>query len=174
MPRIIKLTKRQLKETDISDFDYIDDENDMPSRIGQSQISVDGKVDDTESGDTLIGDRVAKSMTPQTYSRFNNYSNGYSHRMREGVDVNKDNVDDFYNNDELDMLSNGDNNDNLIKIPQGVDYKTNMLVAAMNNLNSKQQAIVINKILENVDMNSIPYRWKKELIMKLLSNNKIK
>ena len=94
--------------------------------------------------------------------------------MREGVDVNNDNVDDFYNNDELDILSNGDNNDNLIQIPQGVDYKTNMLVAAMNNLNSKQQAIVINKILENVDMNSIPYRWKKELIMKLLSNNKIK
>ena len=174
MPRIIKLTKRQLKETDSSDFDYIDDENDMPSRIGQSQISVNGKVDDTESGDTLIGDRVAKSMTPQTYSRFNNYSNGYCHRMREGVDVNKDNVDDFYNNDELDMLSNGDNNDNLIKIPQGVDYKTNMLVDAMNNLNPKQQAIVINKILENVDMISIPYRWKKELIVKLLSNNKIK
>ena len=174
MPRIIKLTKRQLKETDISDFDYIDDENDMPSRIGQSQISVNGKVDDTESGDTLIGDRVAKWMTPQTYSLFNNDSNGYCHRMREGVDVNKDNVDDFYNNDELDMLSNGDNNDNLIKIPQGVDYKTNMLVDAMNNLNPKQQAIVINKILENVDMISIPYRWKKELIMKLLSNNKIK
>ena len=94
--------------------------------------------------------------------------------MREGVDVNNDNVDDFYNNDELDILSNGDNNDNLIQIPQGVDYKTNMLVDAMNNLNPKQQAIVINKILENVDMNSIPYRWKKELIMKLLSNNKIK
>ena len=162
MPRIIKLTKQQLKETDNGDFDYIDDENDMPSSIGQSQISVDGKVDDTESGDTLIGDRIAKSMTPQTYSRFNNYSNGYCHRMREGVDVNNDNVDDFYNND------------NLIQIPQGVDYKTNMLVDAMNNLNSKQQAIVINKILENVNMNGIPYRWKKELIMKLLSNNKIK
>ena len=139
MPRIIKLTKQQLKETDNGDFDYIDDENDMPSRIGQSQISVVGKVEDTES-----------------------------------VDVNNDNVDDFYNNDELDILSNGDNNDNLIQIPQGVDYKTNMLVDAMNNLNSKQQAIVINKILENVNMNDIPYRWKKELIMKLLSNNKIK
>ena len=174
MPRIIKLTKQQLKETDNGDFDYIDDENDMPSSIGQSQISVDGKVDDTESGDTLIGDRIAKSMTPQTHSRFNNYSNGYCHRMREGVDVNNDNVDDFYNNDELDILSNGDNDDNLIQIPQGVDYKTNMLVDAMNNLNSKQQAIVINKILENVNMNGIPYRWKKELIMKLLSNNKIK
>ena len=49
-----------------------------------------------------------------------------------------------------------------------------MLVDAMNNLNSRQQAIVINKILENVNMNGIPYRWKKELIMKLLSNNKIK
>lgn len=174
MPRIIKLTKQQLKETDNGDFDYIDNENDMPSSIGQSQISVDGKVDDTKSGNTLIGDRIAKSMTPQTYSRFNNYSNSYCHRMREGVDVNNDNVDDFYNNDELDILSNGDNNDNLIQIPQGVDYKTNMLVDAMNNLNSKQQAIVINKILENVNMNGIPYRWKKELIMKLLSNNKIK
>ena len=122
MPRIIKLTKQQLKETDNGDFDYIDNENDMPSRIGQSQISVDGKVDDTESGDTLIGDRIAKSMTPQTYSRFNNYSNGYCHRMREGVDVNNDNVDDFYNNDELDILSNGDNNDNLIQIPHRMGF----------------------------------------------------
>lgn len=174
MPKIIKLTRKQLREADECDFDYIDNENDMPSSNGQTQIGVDGKIDDTESGDTLIGDRVAASMMPQTYSRFNNYSNGYHHCMREGVDVNNDNVDDFYNNDELDILSNGDNNDNLVKIPQGVDYKTDMLVNAMSNLNSRQQAIVLNKILENVDMNNIPYKWKKELIMKLLSNNKVK
>lgn len=172
MPRIIKLTKKQLKEADDGNFDYIDDNNDMPSSNNLSQISVDGKLDNDRSGDPLIGDRIAKSITAQTYSRFNNYSNNFRHGMREGVDVNNDNVDDFYNNDELDILSNGDDNDNLVKIPQGVDYKTNMLVDSMSNLNSKQQAIVLNKILENIDLNSIPYRWKKELIMKMLSNNK--
>lgn len=174
MPRIIKLTKRQLTETDEGDFSYVDDENGMPSSIGQTQISVDGKVSDTESGDTLIGDRVANTLTPQSYSRFSHYTNGYRHGMREGVDVNNDNVDDFYNNDELDILSNGDDKDNLVKIPEGVDYKTDMLVDAMSSLSSKQQAIVINKILENIDMSSLPYNWKKELMMKLLSNNKIK
>ena len=92
--------------------------------------------------------------------------------MREGVDINKDNVDDFYNNDELDTLSNGDINDNLTKIPQGVEYKTDVLIDAIDTLQPKQQAIVLNKILENLDMSSIPYMWKKELIKKLMTNNK--
>lgn len=171
MPRIIKLTKKQLREADDGNFDYIDDNNDMPSSNCQTQISVDGKLDNDRSGNPLISDRIAKSITAQTYSRFNNYANNCRHGVREGVDINDDNIDDFYNNDELDILSNGDDNDNLVKVPQGVDYKTDMLVNSMTNLNPKQQAIVLNKILENIDLNSIPYRWKKELIMKMLSNN---
>lgn len=171
MPRIIKLTRKQLGEADDGDFDYIDNDNDLPPSQGQSQISVDGKLNDVDYGNTLIGDKVAGSMTPQTYSRFNNYSNSRPRGMREGVDINNDNVDDFYNNDELDILSNGDNGDNLVKIPQGVDYKTDALVSAISNLNAKQQAIVLNKILENVNLSGIPYKWRKELIMKITSNN---
>lgn len=171
MSRIIKLTKKQLQEMDSSDFLYLDTDNDRSPSDAESQISVDGKIDDTTSGDTLIGNKVANSLTPQWYNRYRSYANLQGRCMREGVDINKDGVDDFYNNEELDILSNGDNNDNLCKIPAGVERKTDILVDAISNLTTKQQAIVINKILENVNMSNIPYSWRKELMMKLLSNN---
>lgn len=172
MPRIIKLTNTQLKEAEGDNFVYLDSDNDKPSCDGNSHVSVDGKIDDDTVGNPTTSDDVSKMTSPQSYNRFYGYSSSCRNSMREGVDVNKDNVDDFYNNDELDLLSNGNENDNLVKIPQGVDYKTNVLLDAISNLMPKQQAIVLNKILENVNMNSIPYQWKKELIMKLFSNNK--
>lgn len=156
---------------DSSGFLYLDTNNDRSPSDADSHISVDGKIDDTTSGDTLTGDKVAHSLTPQWYNRYRSYANLQGRCMREGVDVDNDGVDDFYNNDELDILSNGNDNDNLCKIPQGVERKTDILVDAIKPLNTRQQAIVINKILENVNMSDIPYSWRKELMMKLLSNN---
>lgn len=172
MAKIIKLTYRQLREAEGSDFTYLDTDNDKASCDGKSQISVDGKIDNDTVGDTTTNDKIASVLTPQSYNRFHSYGSLYGRNMREGVDINKDNVDDFYNNDELDILSNGDINDNLTKIPQGVEYKTDVLIDAIDTLQPKQQAIVLNKILENLDMSSIPYMWKKELIRKLMTNNK--
>jgi hypothetical protein len=97
--------------------------------------------------------------------------------MREGINVandnNNDNVDDFYNHSELDIMSNGDDKDNLTKIPNGVDKKTQILVDAISssNLKPKQQAMVLNKLLEVLNISSIPYSWKKELMLKLKGNN---
>lgn len=156
---------------DSSDFLYLDTGNDRSPSDADSHISVDGKIDDTTSGNTLTADKVANSLTPQWYNRYRSYANLQGRCMREGVDLDNDNVDDFYNHDELDILSNGKDNDNLCKIPQGVERKTDILVDSISQLTAKQQGIVINKILDNVDMSSLPYSWRKELMMKLLSNN---
>lgn len=172
MSRVIKLTKKQLQEMDTSDFLYLDTNNDKCSSDAESHISVDGKIDDTTSGDTLISDKIANSLTPQWYNRYRSYANLQGRCMREGVDLDNDNVDDFYNSEELDILSNNKDNDNLCKISQGVERKTDMLVDSISSLTAKQQGIVINKILDNVDLSSLPYSWKKELMMKLFSNNK--
>jgi hypothetical protein len=171
MSRVIRLTKKQLQEMDSSDFLYLDTDNDRSPSDADSHISVDGKIDDTTSGNTLTADKVANSLTPQWYNRYRSYANLQGRCMREGVDLDNDNVDDFYNHDELDILSNGKDNDNLCKIPQGVERKTDILVDSISQLTAKQQGIVINKILDNVDMSSLPYSWRKELMMKLLSNN---
>lgn len=156
---------------DSSGFLYLDTDNDRSPSDADSHIGVDGKIDDTTSGNTLTADKVANSLTPQWYNRYRSYTNLQGRCMREGVDLDNDNVDDFYNHDELDILSNGKDNDNLCKIPQGVERKTDILVDSISQLTAKQQGIVINKILDNVDMSSLPYSWRKELMMKLLSNN---
>ena len=89
--------------------------------------------------------------------------------MREGVEMDKSN--DFYdvkgfNNTELNMLTNGNDKDNLVKIPQSIERKLNILLDSIkqNRLTPKQQAIVLNKIIEELDYDNIPNQWKKELI----------
>lgn len=171
MQKVIKLTKRQLQEMNCTDFFYLDTDNDRCSTDGQSHISVDGKVDDINSGETLISDKIANSLTPQWYNRYRSYANLQGRCVREGVDLDKDNVDDFFNHEELDIASNKKDNDNLCKIPQGAEKKTDMFIDAIIPLNCKQQAICINKILDNVDLSSLPYSWKKELYLKLITNN---
>ena len=100
MAKIIKLTYRQLREAEVSDFTYLDTDNDKASCDGKSHISVDGKIDNDTVGDTTTNDKIASVLTPKSQNRFHSYGSLYGRNMREGVDINKDNVDDFYNNDE--------------------------------------------------------------------------
>ena len=89
--------------------------------------------------------------------------------MREGVELDQSN--DFYDmkgfyNAELNTLTNGDSKDNLVKIPQSIEKKLDVLLDSIkqSNLTPKQQAIVLNKIIEELDYDNIPNQWKKELI----------
>lgn len=173
MSKNIKVTEeqyRKLQEAIDNDFIYFTDD-DVKNCNGLTNISADGKLDDNEFAEPVTSDKIQQSLTPQGYNRYRTYGN-ISHSMREGVDVNKDNVDDFYNNDEMDIMSNGDEKDNLVKIPAGVDNKTQLLVDAIanNKLTPKQQAIVINKLIETLDLSQIPYSWRKELMLKLKAN----
>ena len=73
MAKIIKLTYRQLREAEVSDFTYLDTDNDKASCDGKSQISVDGKIDNDTVGDTTTNDKIASVLTPQSYNRFHSY-----------------------------------------------------------------------------------------------------
>lgn len=181
MGKNIKITERQykmLKEASDDDFSYFTDDDTKPYD-GQLNVTANGKIDPETNGQPTTGDKVQMALTPQGYARYRSYGNIYPRNMREGInpmtDKNADGVDDFYNHEELDILSNGNENDNLTKIPAGIDTKTQMLVDAIksNNLTSKQQAMVLNKLIEALDLSSIPYSWKKELMLKLKANNNV-
>ena len=171
--RIIKVTKEQLKETEGEAFKYLDANNDTPSSNGSSEIGVTGKTDDETYGTPVSGDKIANTLTPQGYNRYRMYGNNVIPGYVRESDENHDSVDDFYNNAELDTLSNRDSSDNLIKLPKGTDYKLDILIDNISKLQPKQQAMVLNKIMETIDLSNIPYSWAKELMHKILSRNNI-
>lgn len=171
MKRIIKVTEQQLKETEGAAFEYLDLNNDVPYG-NNSEINATGKLNATEYGEPTIGDKISDTMTNQLRNRFYGYYNSRPTTIRE-KDENNDNVDDFYNNDELDTLSDGNENNNLIKMPQSAEAKLNQLVHQLENLNSKQQAMILNKLIEIMDIETIPYSWTKELMLKLSAKNNV-
>ena len=174
MIKNIKISDEQLKkicESFDDEFNYLSDRNSVEFK-GQKEITANGNMTDDEVSEPLTTDNMQQKITPQGYNRYG-YFGTYPRSMREGVDINKDNVDDFYNNQELDILSNGDKKDNLIKIPAGIERTTNLLIDAVKNnkLSPKQQSIVLNKIIECFDLENIPFAWKKELMLKIKSSN---
>ena len=82
-----------------------------------------------------------------------------------------DERNDFYDvngfqSKELNTLTNDNEKDNLIKIPYSIEHKLNILLDSIKELNltPKQQGIILNKVIETLDYDSIPNQWKKELI----------
>lgn len=170
MTRNIKITERQYKMLQEVD-DYLSDD-DTINFDGQKNISVNGKkMSGEENSETnTTGDEIQQMRTTDGCNRFSSYGgNVYPTTMRE-----QDERNDFYDTNsipspskELDILSNGNENDDLVKIPFGIDKKSDILIDAVKGLTSKQQAIVLNKMIEELDTDNIPYQWKKELIEKL-------
>lgn len=190
MKRIIKITESQLRETEGEAFKYLDTTDDTTPYNGQSTITAQGKLNGEENGEPIITDRIGKQRTPQSWARYRAYGNinMYPHKdksnfindnLDEGISVgdDKDNdgVPDHYENvgdmGGLDILSDGDDSNNLTVIPKSVDVKLELLNKAMENLSPKQKAIVINNFLEQNDISQIPNAWKKTLMYKVSSNN---
>lgn len=170
MGKTIKLTQKQLKEGEEA-FKFIYS-SDTPICNGNSEISVAGKLNNKEDGDAFTTDKFASMNCPQAYNRYGNYGYRYgrSNELREDANNDEDNdgVDDFYNNDEIDILGDYDKSNNLTKIPHGVETKTNVLLNACQSLTPKQKAIVLNKILETWDLSSLGYNIKKLLLKKVV------
>ena len=190
MKRIIKITESQLRETEGEAFKYLDTTDDTTPYNGQSTITAQGKLNGEENGEPIITDRIGKQRTPQSWARYRAYGNinMYPHKNKsnfindnldEGISVgdDKDNdgVPDHYENvgdmGGLDILSDGDDSNNLTVIPKSVDVKLELLNKAMENLSPKQKAMVINNFLEQNDISQIPNAWKKTLMYKVSSNN---
>lgn len=172
--RIVKLTEKQIKEMNDQSFTYIDPESNGVKSM-QSLVSAGGKLDDKEFAHPLTTDKAASSVSQQGYNRFNSF-NGYVRRIREAEhqpdeDDDNDGVDDFYADKRLDTLGNDTSNDDLTTIPQSVLNKIDLLQQAVNNasLSPKQQAIVLNKVIESLNITDIPYNWVKELLLKIKS-----
>lgn len=172
MNKIIKLTERQIYEAiENDDFQYLND-NDIPHNDGNVNITVGGRLNDDEYSKPITTDKISQTIGKQQYPNYGNfyYTKTYN-TMKEGIDNNNDGIDDFYNNKEMDVLSNGNPKDNITRIPASVDEKLDNLINVMNmnNLSIKQQAMVLNKIIESIPTNMIPPIWKKELMLKLNS-----
>lgn len=161
---IIKLTRKQLTEAENDVFGYLNN-GDFKQYSGQSEIGVTGKKDDDEYGNPKTSDDLANKISAQTYNRYCGFALK-PHTLRED-DTNKDGVDDYYNNNELDTLGNNSDNDDLVKIPESIQRKVNILIDSMQMLTAKQQAIVLNKLIESFDLSSLPYAWLKELRLKI-------
>lgn len=174
MAKNIKITEEQYKliEADFDkQFNYVNADDDTKHYDGLVNVSSDGKLDiNTNASVKTTGDNEAAMLTPQSWSRYRTYGNLYPRpaSMRESEE------NDFYDTNsvpsksaELDILSDGNENDDLVKIPAGVDKKSDILLDAVKSLSPKQQAIVLNKMIEGLDTDNIPYQWKKELIEKL-------
>lgn len=194
MKRIIKVTESQLRETEGDAFKYLDANDDSKPFNGQSTITAQGKIDGEENAEPVFTDRIGKQRTPQSWARYRMYGNinkpahaEQKNELDEGVSFNdKDDngVDDHYENigdmGGLDMLSDGDDDNNLTVMPKGIDNKLEILINTMSNLTPKQKAMVVNTFLEKCDISQIPNAWKKELMYKISSNkdnpntNKIK
>ena len=82
-------------------------------------------------------------------------------------DADKDKVDDAYNVEQANVMSNGNPSDNLTVVPQSVIMRTNALLQTMKNLSPIQTANVVNKFLESIDFSTMPYKLKKEIRLKV-------
>ena len=167
MKKIIKITKRQLNEFETGDFGYWDAENDThPFDI--SRITADGYMNDEEFGDRTTTDDFAGPQTPQGF--FNRRYGMMTNRMNEQSNQSNDFYDtQGFQNQELNILTNNDDKDNLVKIPQTILSKLKILLDSVRQLNlkPKQQAIILDKFVEELDYDNIPTQWKKELINKI-------
>ena len=162
--RLIKITEKQLKE--VQGFDYLSD-NDTPHCDGQSHVSVDGRLNDEEYGEPKTAGK-AMPLTPQGRVRYA-VANGLrrSAAVAESVsgvnddDSDKNGVKDFYEKPEL----NGKNNDDVVTLPKGVEYKIEILLAEIkkSNLMPKQIAKVLDRIIEALDLSQLPPSYIKNL-----------
>lgn len=171
MSKNIKITEEQykmLQEADENMFPYVTD-NDTKPFDGYGGITADGKINGEENADVrLTTKKFSDNLSKQGWiNRFSSYGgNVYPTTMRE-----QDERNDFYDvngfeSDELNILTNGDEKDNLIKIPYSIERKLNILLDSIKELNltPKQQGIILNKVIETLDYDAIPNQWKKELI----------
>lgn len=184
MSKNIIITEKQYKkilESTEETFSYINDNDDTKPYDGQMNITANGKLEPDENAKPTTSDEIQKSLTPQSWNRYRTYGNVTPRAMSEGVEIKQGNdtnqaddtgeVNASFNttNKELNMLTDNNKDDNLVKIPQGVQDKINLLldVVDKNRLSPKQKAIVLNKLIEELNTNSVPYRlqkkWKKDI-----------
>lgn len=176
--RIIKLTEQQLMETEGEAFSYLSG-SDNPSYKGNSMVSVNGIKDEKNDGLPMTSDDLSDEIVPNTYNRFNRLYGQGKHLYDDPFDYNMDEANikknDIVNptvlsgKDELDTLNDGNQNDDLTRIPISIEQKLDNLLAAMQQaeITGKQAAMLLNKMIEKINFSNIPYPWIKLLRSKI-------
>lgn len=166
MKRIIKLTEKQLNEATDNGFNYLNG-GDVPNYSGQTFISATGKIKQDEYGKPTTSDMVGNSLSSQTFDRYNLTTQTYRQKTNEN--------DEFLPNLNKEKKTNIDDSNDIedaeeeITIPMGIESKLDMLIKALEStkMTPKQRSVVLNKIVERLPLDNIPFAWKKELISKI-------
>ena len=168
--RIVKISSKQMSDLSEDVGVTFNSDNDVPNFNGCAEITVSGKKDQGTYGKPVSTDKIARKLTPQTFSRYGmtNFRGGYRY-MPESYQIDTNSSDSFYDNTQMDTLSNGIEDDNTTVIPQSVDAKIDLLCNVCNtaNLTPRQNAMIINKLIEALPMKGIPFKWRNELIIKI-------
>ena len=192
--RIIKITETQLREAEGDAFKYLDANDDTKPYNGQSTITANGKLNGEENGEPIFTDRVAKQRTPQAWARYRMYGNlsmrphAELDNFNEGVAVSDGNIENngINNFDEkvammgqgngIETMSDGNSNNNLCVIPNGIDRATDILINQISqyNLNPKQIAMVIDKIQEAFPQIGMNGEAIKQVLRQQIDNKSIK
>ena len=174
MTRNIKITERQyqmLENLNEEEYTYLDKDDNTKPYTGYNEISPEGKDMDGITGPKkrVKTDDVEIKLTPQSWVAHNVHNRAFATMLRENNQTNQSN--DFYDvkgfeNNGLNLLSNNNQNDDLEQIPTGITKRLDGLLYMIksSNLSPRKQGIILKKIIEELDCDTIPYQWKKELI----------
>lgn len=192
--RIIKITEAQLREAEGDAFKYLDANDDTKPYNGQSTITANGKLNGEENGEPIFTDRISKQRTPQAWARYRMYGNinmrphTEQDNFNEGVAVSDGNIENNGINDfdekvammgqgnGLETMSDGNSNNNLCVIPNGIDRATDILINQISqyNLNPKQIAMVLDKIQEAFPQIGQNGEAIKQVLRQQIDNKSIK
>lgn len=154
--RLIKITEKQLRE--VEGFNYFSG-SDTPNGDGNTHISVGGRYDGNEMAKPIDGNDIASSETANSYNRYYDRSHGITRNLREDIDENHDLDGDNDNNgikDNAETPEFDDNpNNDIVQIPQGVEYKEQMLAKAVKTLTPKQQGVVLKRFTDDLNLKGL-------------------
>lgn len=154
--RLIKITEKQLRE--VEGFNYFSG-SDTPNGDGNTHISVGGRYDGNEMAKPIDSNDIASSETANSYNRYYDRSHGITRNLREDIDENQDLDGDNDNNgikDNAETPEFDDNpNNDVVQIPQGVEYKEQMLAKAVKGLTPKQQGVVLKRFTDDLNLKGL-------------------
>lgn len=169
MKRIIKLTEKQLNEATDSGFNYLDG-GDVPNYSGQTFISASGKLGiEDEYGEPVMGDKVSKTLSPQTYSRYTMGTQTYRQKTNENDTNIGINQNDKSQGTRPEDSSDIEKDEESTVLPQAVESKLEMFIKSINStkMNPKQTGIVLNRLIDMLNVDETPFNWKKEIVSKI-------
>lgn len=165
--RVIKLTEEQIQEAENS-FEYFNG-SDTPNYNGHNEVTVSGKLEQDEYGKPTTTDSFANTRYPMSYARYGFMNYKPYTTIKEENDKDGDGVDDFYNHEDMNVLTDNDKMNNLTRIPRGIESRTEQLITQVEgaSLNPKQRAAILSRIIDAFALHELEPSWRKELILKI-------